>query len=298
MNMCFLSTSSSSSFILYSLIILLTSMIEETYSFPSRVGQLFDSHPNERKISKLTATSVESDESWLIQSTLSPLIENISNLSQTNIIPTTKKARPIVRGLDDFRVQSKGRLRLRCKVAGVAGNPFPRIQWFRNGRKLRNSRRISIINKRKSSLLEIRKVRASLDTGYYECRASNALVKEPAVARVRVIVTRPVQSTTPKSHTQKIPKWSSPSPRLSHNKTDSNPTTTLKTVTSTMREPPTPTNEYQTRSCPIPNFCLNGGQCTFYESVGEYVCKCAEGFRGVRCEMKLILVDLYSVYSS
>lgn len=69
-------------------------MIEETYSFPSRVGQLFHSHPNQPKISpKLTATSVESDESWLIQSTLSPLIENISNLSQANLIPTTKKGK-------------------------------------------------------------------------------------------------------------------------------------------------------------------------------------------------------------
>lgn len=59
----------------------------------------------------------------------------------------TAKA-PEVRGLrGDFRVESKGRLKLRCKVTG---NPFPWIEWFRNGKKLSNKRkgRVSIRNKR------------------------------------------------------------------------------------------------------------------------------------------------------
>ncbi|XP_015791167.1 uncharacterized protein YMR317W-like isoform X2 [Tetranychus urticae] len=40
------------------------------------------------------------------------------------------------------------------------------------------------------------------------------------------------------------------------------------------------------RPCPHNAYCLNGGTCTFYESVGEYACHCAEGFMGLRCNFK------------
>ncbi|XP_060853941.1 protein vein-like isoform X1 [Rhopalosiphum padi] len=36
-------------------------------------------------------------------------------------------------------------------------------------------------------------------------------------------------------------------------------------------------------------YCLNGGTCTFYETIGELVCQCAEGFKGQRCENKDIV---------
>ncbi|CAH1390787.1 unnamed protein product [Nezara viridula] len=42
--------------------------------------------------------------------------------------------------------------------------------------------------------------------------------------------------------------------------------------------------------CPIANYCLNDGTCTYYETVGELVCQCAEGFKGQRCENK----DVYN----
>ncbi|XP_054717243.1 pro-neuregulin-2, membrane-bound isoform-like isoform X2 [Uloborus diversus] len=38
--------------------------------------------------------------------------------------------------------------------------------------------------------------------------------------------------------------------------------------------------------CPKNNFCLNGGNCSYFETVQEYVCECAEGYRGQRCESK------------
>ncbi|RZF40342.1 hypothetical protein LSTR_LSTR006951 [Laodelphax striatellus] len=42
--------------------------------------------------------------------------------------------------------------------------------------------------------------------------------------------------------------------------------------------------------CPIETYCLNGGTCTYYETVGEWVCQCAEGYKGPRCESK----DVYN----
>ncbi|KAL0106239.1 hypothetical protein PUN28_016145 [Cardiocondyla obscurior] len=43
----------------------------------------------------------------------------------------------------------------------------------------------------------------------------------------------------------------------------------------------------QEQPCPIAgDFCMNGGTCLFFETVGEPACKCAEGFTGLRCETK------------
>ncbi|XP_021917307.1 pro-neuregulin-2, membrane-bound isoform-like isoform X3 [Zootermopsis nevadensis] len=38
--------------------------------------------------------------------------------------------------------------------------------------------------------------------------------------------------------------------------------------------------------CPVETFCLNGGTCFYYETVGELVCQCADGYKGQRCENK------------
>ncbi|KAJ9591101.1 hypothetical protein L9F63_002382, partial [Diploptera punctata] len=38
--------------------------------------------------------------------------------------------------------------------------------------------------------------------------------------------------------------------------------------------------------CPLDSYCLNGGTCQYYDTVGELVCQCADGFKGQRCENK------------
>ncbi|XP_073972097.1 membrane-bound neuregulin protein vein isoform X2 [Rhodnius prolixus] len=43
-------------------------------------------------------------------------------------------------------------------------------------------------------------------------------------------------------------------------------------------------------ACPIEQYCLNNGNCTYYEAIGELVCQCAEGFKGQRCDTK----DVYN----
>ncbi|KAI4490485.1 hypothetical protein M0804_003429 [Polistes exclamans] len=43
----------------------------------------------------------------------------------------------------------------------------------------------------------------------------------------------------------------------------------------------------QEQPCPIAgDFCMNGGTCLFFETVGEPACRCADGFTGLRCETK------------
>ncbi|KAK3931232.1 Protein vein, partial [Frankliniella fusca] len=41
--------------------------------------------------------------------------------------------------------------------------------------------------------------------------------------------------------------------------------------------------------CFFDAYCLNGGTCTYYDTVGELVCQCAEGYKGQRCENKDVI---------
>ncbi|RWS13620.1 protein vein-like isoform X1 [Dinothrombium tinctorium] len=178
---------------------------------------------------------------------------------------------PQVKGLSnvDLRVELRGKLRLRCKVTG---NPFPWIEWFRNGKRLKSRGRIVIRNKKRVSRLEIRNVQPSTDTGYYECRAMNVVAREPSIGRARIVVTR-ISSASNRNHTNRSPVRKT--------------STKLSTTTAS----PVSLWPMSGRPCPIASFCLNGGTCTLYEVVGEYVCQCAEGFRGQRCENK----DIYTL---
>ncbi|XP_023315843.1 protein vein isoform X1 [Trichogramma pretiosum] len=70
-------------------------------------------------------------------------------------------------------------------------------------------------------------------------------------------------------------------------------------VVQDMRNPPTTTAAWlrQEQPCPIAgDFCMNGGTCLFFETVGEPACRCAEGFTGLRCETKDV-ISTGSVYN-
>ncbi|CAK9832200.1 Pro-neuregulin-2, membrane-bound isoform [Anthophora retusa] len=65
------------------------------------------------------------------------------------------------------------------------------------------------------------------------------------------------------------------------------------------RNPETTTAAWprQEQPCPIAgDFCMNGGTCLFFETVGEPACRCAEGFTGLRCETKDV-ISTGSVYN-
>jgi len=41
-------------------------------------------------------------------------------------------------------------------------------------------------------------------------------------------------------------------------------------------------------SCPISEYCLNGGTCQYYSTIGEQTCHCSHGYYGLRCERKYV----------
>lgn len=141
----------------------------------------------------------------------------------------------------------------------LAGNPIPWVEWFKDGRRITNRSRIRVRSKRRTSRLVIRHVR-TLDRGVYECRAGNVVAQEPATATTTLIVKKKRRKTTTTTTTQSSP-WT-------------------------------------TEPCPTSDFCNNGGTCIFYRDVGEYVCQCAEGFVGLRCDYKDVRVSLGEVRNS
>lgn len=93
------------------------------------------------------------------------------------------------------------------------------------------------------------------DSGEYECQASNVVQHETVSSKAIVMVIKNLTATA-----------------------------TTKHMGIDMGIP-----------CPVDTFCLNGGNCTFYEMFGEYVCNCAEGFMGQRCDHKSVPVLLGEV---
>ncbi|XP_067131534.1 protein vein-like isoform X2 [Centruroides vittatus] len=43
---------------------------------------------------------------------------------------------------------------------------------------------------------------------------------------------------------------------------------------------------YEGEECQRTNYCLNGGTCIYFRSIGELSCHCADGYKGKRCESK------------
>ncbi|XP_054710863.1 pro-neuregulin-2, membrane-bound isoform-like isoform X2 [Uloborus diversus] len=133
----------------------------------------------------------------------------------------------------------------------LAGNPIPWVEWYKDGKRITSRGRTRVKTKRRISRLVIRRVHPS-DRGGYECRAGNAVQEATASTRVTLLVTR-----------KKKP---------------------LPTASSTQSSP------WTTEPCSTSEFCLNGGTCILYKDVMEYVCHCAEGYVGLRCESKYVTI--------
>lgn len=110
-----------------------------------------------------------------------------------------------------------------------------------------------------------------MDTGYYECRAMNVVAREPAVGRVRVIITS-IKPSVPLNRTHNKPilkKQPSRNPQEL-----STPFASFTPVVDSNRGTTSgPMWPLKGRPCPISDFCLNGGTCTLFEAIGEYVCQ-------------------------
>ncbi|CAL1267639.1 unnamed protein product [Larinioides sclopetarius] len=172
---------------------------------------------------------------------------------------------PSISGLEKVRVVEGSKVRLNCHLAG---NPIPWVEWYRDGVKVTSKGRIRVKTKRRTSRLVIRRARLS-DRGVYECRAGNVVQPEPASAKATVAITRKKKPKKPLS--------------------TASPATPSTTVSSTESSP------WTTEPCPTSDFCLNGGTCVFYKVVREYVCYCAEGYIGLRCDYKDVSISVGEV---
>ncbi|KAG8184702.1 hypothetical protein JTE90_013091 [Oedothorax gibbosus] len=181
---------------------------------------------------------------------------------------------PGVSGLEKTKVEEGSRVRLNCHLAG---NPVPWVEWYKDGVKVSPRGRIRVKTKRRTSRLIIRRVRPS-DRGIYACKAGNIVQKDPVLDHVPLLVTR-----------KKVPK-KTPATTVA--------STTVAVPTSTL--PSTQSSPWATEPCPTSDFFLNGGTCIFFKAVREYVCHCAEGFIGLRCDYKDVSISVGEVknYSS
>ncbi|XP_024872480.1 protein vein isoform X1 [Temnothorax curvispinosus] len=143
---------------------------------------------------------------------------------------------------------SIARLRERVKlVCRTRGSPPPRVHWLKDGVPLHPRRGLRIQHKRRRSKVVISSAKSE-DSGRYECVAESTSGHQTSLA-AQLLVT----------HDPRIPE-----------------TTTAASAWPRQEQP-----------CPIAgDFCMNGGTCLFFETVGEPACKCAEGFTGLRCETK------------
>ncbi|GFY76470.1 uncharacterized protein TNIN_397281 [Trichonephila inaurata madagascariensis] len=172
---------------------------------------------------------------------------------------------PSISGLEKVRVEEGSKVRLNCHLAG---NPIPWVEWYKDGVKVTSKGRLRVKTKRRTSRLVIRRARPS-DRGVYECRAGNIVQEEPSSAKTTVAVTRKKKTKRPLTTTS--------------------PATPSTTVSSTESSP------WTTEPCPTSDFCLNGGTCVFYKVVREYVCYCAEGYIGLRCDYKDVSISVGEV---
>ncbi|XP_046393766.1 protein vein-like isoform X2 [Ischnura elegans] len=171
---------------------------------------------------------------------------------------------PSVSGLKDVALRVKQKLRLVCRTKG---NPLPSVAWYKDGQRIQTGKRIRITTKKRRSALVIPRLRLD-DGGVYECRAVSVTGASAAIsARVTV-----------------VPGAPSPPSMLPAPATAPPPGGVVRQENTTTLWP------LLGGPCPLPAFCLNGGTCTYYETLGELVCQCAEGYKGRRCENK----DVYN----
>ncbi len=90
----------------------------------------------------------------------------------TFIASTEGTAPELVEGLQDVTVLAKHKAVLTCKIA--PGKPQSKIEWYKNGKEIRESQHYSFSFEEAKATLTIPEAETS-DTGSYMCKASNKL---------------------------------------------------------------------------------------------------------------------------
>lgn len=172
----------------------------------------------------------------------------------------------------------RSRTRLSCSAKG---NPPPTLYWTMNGKIINNSTSTRITTKNLSKFLRksILRLRGSVSRSsvHLQCHAYNAYGHTSKVKMGKTIHTPGKDMLMD----QKVKKRNRSKSRLkglrkSSKKSYKGPSLLSKAIHSPL----------SSSHCPIPDFCMNGGTCQFFSTIGEQTCHCAKGFHGRRCEMK------------
>lgn len=178
------------------------------------------------------------------------------------------------------------RIKLDCRAQGY---PAPWIEWYKNGRLLRNKSngRLSVRTSRwrrkqnaRLSRLELVLEPGRNETGIYECRAMNVVAREPVVGTYTLLVL-PAQYALVPMQPELVARQAEPAP------TPSAAPTPAQASLAPPRQQQQPerneTNnsiqqEWPEKGQPCPreahdNFCLNKGTCVLIGHIEEYYCK-------------------------
>jgi len=218
------------------------------------------------------------------------LREDAESAKENKIHPTEQIQRKKKNG-------NKGNTRLSCSARG---NPPPTLYWTMDGKVIENSPSTRIITKNLSKFLRksILKLKHSVSNRsvHLQCHAFNSYGHTS-----KVKMTKPARINTSKA-TEVMNKRKSSSRLNGFRKSPSglksgsmlgkrnngmgdlmrSETYTAGLAAGHMRSP-----LYST-GCPIPDYCMNGGTCQFYSTIGEQTCHCARGYHGRRCERKYV----------
>lgn len=189
---------------------------------------------------------------------------------------------------DTINKINKINTRLSCSARG---NPPPTLYWTMDGKKIKNSASTRIITKNLSKFLRksILKLKPSVTNKSVklQCHAYN---EYGHTSQVKMTKPREIKSGGRYLKGLRSHKGiSSGLHRLHYNHGHSkkilipNMDETAERSKSSRYSSP-----LYSSSCPIPEFCLNGGTCQYFSTIGEQTCHCSKGYHGQRCERKYV----------
>lgn len=192
----------------------------------------------------------------------------------------------------------KGRRSTTRLSCSARGNPPPTLYWTLNGKVIENSQNTKITTKNLSKFLRKSVLRlkgsVSRSSVHLQCHAYNAYGH---TSKVKMGKTFKVSERKEKTETPKRRKSSnnrlngfrkSPLKGLKSSRGRSRPGLMMTEDAIGIMTPLPDAGPLSSTRCPIPDFCMNGGTCQFYSTIGEQTCHCAKGYRGRRCERKYV----------
>jgi len=186
--------------------------------------------------------------------------------------------------------ESKPKVRQTTRLSCSArGNPPPTLYWTIDGRVIENKPNTRIITKNLSKFLRksVLKLKGSVQKSsvHLQCHAFNSYghTSKVKLGKMRTSAPRQARVTT-----------SAPRRRKTGRRIQDAQLRAFRTKSSSLQGAGSsfgsglPISPLRSSSCPIQDFCMNGGTCHFYSTLGEQTCQCAKGYRGRRCERKYV----------